>query len=146
MSLLKKLPSIVDKSKRRVGRGIGSTQGGHTAGRGQKGQKSRTGSKIPLWFEGGQLPLIKRLPMLRGKGKMKPTSKTVSLTLSDLNRVKATAVTLDTLKLEKIIPSQAKAAKVIATGTLTKAVSMSGVMVTQQAQAAIEEAGGSVQA
>ena len=63
MSLLQKLAKTVTKSNKRVGRGYGSGKGGHTASRGQKGQKSRVGSKIPLWFEGGQLPGVKKYPM-----------------------------------------------------------------------------------
>ena len=146
MSILKQLPTITTKPKRRCGRGIGSTLGGHTSGRGTKGQKARRGSKIPLWFEGGQLPLIKRLPMLRGKGLLKPTTKTVAVTLGDLNKLSSKNVTLDTLKLEKLIPQEARAAKVIATGKLTKALKVTGLRLSAQAQVAIEQAGGTVEA
>lgn len=66
---LDKLPSITTKPKKRVGRGYGSTKGGHTASRGQKGQRSR--NRLPLWFEGGQLPQIRRFPFIRGKGRFK---------------------------------------------------------------------------
>ncbi len=146
MSRIATLPSIIQRSKKRVGRGIGSGKGGHTSGRGQKGQWSRQGANVPLWFEGGQLPLVKRLPMLRGKGLLKPTSRIVSLTLKDLNTLDAGAVTLDTLKLAQIIPQMARGAKIIATGVIQKKmVISSGVIVTAAAQAAIEAAGGSVQ-
>src|SRR3989344_706766 len=64
------LPAVVQRGKKRVGRGYGSGKGGHTVGRGAKGNKAR--GKIPLWFEGGQLPLIRRLPFQRGKGKFSP--------------------------------------------------------------------------
>lgn len=146
MSRIASLPSIIQRPKKRVGRGIGSGKGGHTSGRGQKGQWSRQGASVPAWFEGGQLPLVKRLPMLRGKGLLKPTSRVVSLTLSDLNTLDAGIVTLDTLKLAQIIPQLARGAKVIATGTIQKKMILStGVTVTAAAQTAIEAAGGSVQ-
>lgn len=144
MSKLHTLTSIVERKAKRVGRGYGSGVGGHTATRGQKGQKSRTGSKIPLWFEGGQLPLIKRVPMLRGKGRLKVVRPTFEVTLSELNSMKAAEITLDTLKLEKVISPRAKKAKVIATGTLERAVSLKGIKVSAQAKQAIETAGGSV--
>ncbi len=145
MSRIASLPSIVERPKKRVGRGLGSGKGGHTSGRGQKGQLSRRGGSIPLWFEGGQLPLIKRLPMLRGKGLLKPTSRVVALTLSDLNKLDAGTISLDSLKLAQVIPQEARAAKIIATGTLTKKMVLSGLKVTSAAQSAIEAAGGSVQ-
>lgn len=146
MSRIASLPSIIQRPKKRVGRGIGSGKGGHTSSRGQKGQWSRQGASVPAWFEGGQLPLVKRLPMLRGKGLLKPTSRVVSLTLSDLNTLEAGTVTLDTLKLAQIIPQLARSAKIIATGTIQKKMIIStGVTVTAAAQTAIEAAGGSVQ-
>lgn len=67
---LENLPKITSRKKKRLGRGYGSGKGGHTVGRGSKGSKAR--GKIPLWFEGGQLPLIRRLPFQRGKGKFAP--------------------------------------------------------------------------
>jgi large subunit ribosomal protein L15 len=146
MSLLNSLFSIVSKSKKRVGRGGGSGKGFHTAGRGQKGQNSRNGGKRAQWFEGGQLPLIKRLPMQRGKGKFNVVRPTVEVTLSELNKMKATEVTLDTLKLEKVIDADFKKAKIIATGTLTRKVTLKGVRASQGAIKAIEQAGGSVEA
>lgn len=146
MSLLNKLPKSTGKSKRRRGRGIGSTLGGHTAGRGQKGQLSRTGANVPVWFEGGQLPLIKRMPMLRGKGRLKPTSKVIAVSLSDIEKMSADTISLETLKLEKVIAEQARAAKVIATGEITRKVTLTGIAVTKQAEAAIKKAGGTVDA
>ena len=92
MSILHQLSSIVDRSHKRLGRGFGSGKGGHTSSRGSKGQRSRTGSKIPLWFEGGQLPLIKRLPMLRGKYRFKVVRPVVELTLSDLEKLTLTGI------------------------------------------------------
>lgn len=144
MSLLQTLVKSVTKSKKRIGRGIGSGVGGHTSSRGQKGQKSRTGSKVPLWFEGGQLPLIKRLPMLRGKGRFKVVRPVAEITLSDLEKMSATTITLETLKLEKLIDNKFKRAKIISTGTLSRSVTITNIAVTPKAQEAIEAAGGSV--
>lgn len=144
MSLLNQLTSITTGSKKRVGRGYGSGKGGHTSGRGTKGQGSRTGANIPLWFEGGQLPIIKRLPMLRGKDRLSQTSKTATVTLSDLNRLEAKVVSLETLKLAGAISKSARAAKIIATGKIEKALKVENLKVTAAAQAAIEKAGGSV--
>lgn len=147
MSAFSKITSITERSAKRVGRGFGSGKGGHTSGRGQKGQKSRRGSKIPLWFEGGQLPLIKRLPMLRGKGRFNVLVKTAEVTLSELNKMQADTITFDTLKLERVIPAGAKKAKVIASGSISRKVTITGenVALSATAQLAIEKAGGSSQ-
>lgn len=144
MSLLNKLNKSTSKSNKRIGRGYGSGKGGHTSSRGQKGQKSRQGAKIPLWFEGGQLPLIKRLPMLRGKGKLNVVRPTAEVTLSEVDAMKADTITLDTLKLEKVIDSKYKKAKIIASGKLSRKVTVEGVQVTKTAAEAITAAGGSV--
>lgn len=146
MSALSKIISVKDKSAKRPGRGFGSGKGGHTSSRGQKGQKSRRGAKIPLWFEGGQLPLIKRLPMLRGKGKFNVLVTTAEVTLAEINNMKADAISFDTLKLEKVIPVQAKKAKIIASGSIFRKVSITGdnIAVSKGAKAAIEKAGGSL--
>ena len=144
MSLLNQLNKSTTKSNKRIGRGYGSGKGGHTSSRGQKGQKSRQGAKIPLWFEGGQLPLIKRLPMLRGKGKLNVVRPTAEVTLSEVDAMKATTITLDTLKLEKVIESRYKKAKIIASGKLSRKVTVEGVQVTKTATQAITAAGGSV--
>ena len=132
------------RSKKRVGRGIGSGKGGHTSSRGSKGQKSRRGSKIPLRFEGGNLPLIKRLPMMRGKGRLKQVRSRVELTLTDLDRLGQDSITLDTLKLAKLVPNSSTSVKVIATGTLTRPVSITGIRVSSTARQMIEKAGGNV--
>jgi len=76
---LNKLPKTTTKKKKRVGRGYGSGKGGHTVGRGAKGQKAR--SKVKIWFEGGQTPLSKRLPMKRGKDKFKPKPSPITLNI-----------------------------------------------------------------
>lgn len=144
MSLLNKIISSTTKSKKRLGRGYGSGKGGHNSSRGQKGQKSRQGANIPLWFEGGQLPLIKRLPMLRGKGRLNVVRPTAEVTLSEIENMKADTITLDTLKLEKIIDKRFKKAKIIASGKLNRKVTIEGLKVTDTAAKAIEAAGGSV--
>ncbi len=144
MSLLKSLPTITDKPAQRIGRGFGTGKGGHTSSRGTKGQKSRVGSKIPLWFEGGQLPLIKRLPMTRGKSKFKVVRPTAEISLSALNNMKADTVSLETLKLEKIIDHRFAKAKIIASGQLKRAITIQGLRVSKAAEAAITQAGGHI--
>lgn len=143
MSLLNNLTSIISRSSKRVGRGYGSGKGGHTSGRGMKGQKSRVGSKIPLWFEGGQLPLTKRLPMLRGKGRFNVLTPTAEVTLSDLEKMTAKVINLETLKFEKIINARFKKAKLVKTGKLTRKVTVE-IPASAASQKAIESAGGSV--
>ncbi|MGH1361561.1 MAG: 50S ribosomal protein L15 [Burkholderiaceae bacterium] len=129
------------QDRRRVGRGIGSGLG-KTAGRGHKGQKSRSGGFHKVGFEGGQMPMQRRLPK-RGF-----TSRTVNdiaeIRLSDLQRLEATEVDLLTLKAAKLAPHLAKGAKVFLSGKIEKAVTIKGLGVTKGAKAAIEAAGGSV--
>ncbi|MBU0978964.1 MAG: 50S ribosomal protein L15 [Patescibacteria group bacterium] len=144
MSLLSGLPSITDTARKRVGRGYGSGKGGHTSGRGTKGQNSRAGGKRPVWFEGGHLPIIKRMPMLRGKGRLVSLDQTREVTLSDLNKLDAGEVTLDTLRLAKIVNKQTRQAKIIATGSLKQVINLKGVLTTPAAKKAIQAAGGSV--
>ncbi|MDQ3008491.1 MAG: 50S ribosomal protein L15 [bacterium] len=144
MSLLHELTKITDKQKKRVGRGYGSGKGSHTSTHGSKGQKSRVGAKIPLWFEGGQLPLIKRMPMLRGKGRFNVVRPSAEVTLNDLSKMSSSVITLETLKLEKVIDSRFKKAKVIATGSLVKAITIQGLPISKAARLAVEKAGGSV--
>jgi len=144
MPLLNQLPPVKQTSAKRVGRGYGSGKGGHTVGRGQKGQRSRRGGKIALWFEGGQLPLIKRLPMMRGKLRLNKVRPVYEVRLDELNKLEVKKVTLDSLKLAKLIPETATKAKIIASGKITKAVVLEGIKTTKKAQAEIEAAGGKV--
>lgn len=146
MSLLHSLISTTDTAKKRPGRGYGSGRGGHTSGRGQKGQKARRGVTIPLWFEGGQLPLVKRLPMVRGKMRFVSVRPTAEVSLRQIETMKSSEISLETLKAEKLIESKFKKAKIIATGTLSKKVNVQGVRVSAKAKQAIEAAGGSVKA
>ena len=145
MSLLQNLVKIVGRSSKRVGRGYGSGKGGHTASRGQKGQKSRRGSKIPLWFEGGQLPGVKKYPMLRGKGRFGVLNPTAEINLTDLEKMPVTEISLETLKLHKVIEKGFKKAKIINSGKLTKKLNIKGVPTTKQALETIKKLGGSVE-
>jgi len=129
------------KAKRRVGRGIGSGLG-KTAGRGHKGQKSRSGGFHKVGFEGGQMPLQRRLPK---RGFVSRSRDDVAeVRLSDLARLPVDEIDFLALKAAGIVPAIAKSAKVIKTGKLERAVKLSGVAVTQGAKAAIEAAGGSI--
>lgn len=99
---LHKLPKITTRSKKRVGRGYGTGKGGHTTGRGTKGLKAR--GKVRLGFEGGQTPLISRLPLRRGKGNLPAGKKPLVVNVKYLNLLpKNTLVTLDTLIAHKIV-------------------------------------------
>ena len=129
------------KSRRRVGRGIGSGLG-KTAGRGHKGQKSRAGGYHKVGFEGGQMPLQRRLPK-RGFVSLSRDD-TAEVRLSDLARLPVAEVDLLALKAAGVVPAIAKSAKVIKSGKLDKAVKLTGIGVTKGAKAAIEAAGGSV--
>ena len=128
-------------AKRRVGRGIGSGLG-KTAGRGHKGQKSRAGGYHKIGFEGGQMPMHRRLPK-RGF-KSQSLQFNAEITLGMLNKIEAAEVDVLTLKQLGLVSEMAKVVKVIKTGTITKAVKLSGVVATAGAKSAIEAAGGSV--
>ena len=128
-------------AKRRVGRGIGSGFG-KTAGRGHKGQKSRAGGYHKVGFEGGQMPLQRRLPK-RGF-KSASLKFNAEITLADLERLGAADVDMLALKQAGLVRELAKVVKVIKTGELTKAVKLTGIGATAGAKAAIEAAGGSL--
>ena len=128
-------------AKRRVGRGIGSGLG-KTAGRGHKGQKSRAGGFHKVGFEGGQMPLQRRLPK---RGFKSPHAKSnAEVTLAALQRLGAAEVDLLTLKQAKLVSELVKNVKVIKSGELSIKVALKGVAATAGAKAAIEAAGGSV--
>ena len=130
------------RSPKRVGRGTGSGSG-KTAGRGHKGQRSRSGRKSVVAFEGGQMPLHRRLPkfgFVSRKGRF-----ACEVRLGDLASVDADSIDLATLRAAKIIGRRVKRAKIIASGKLDKAVVVKGIPVTPGARAAIEAAGGKVE-
>ena len=128
-------------AKRRVGRGIGSGLG-KTAGRGHKGQKSRAGGYHKVGFEGGQMPLQRRLPKRGFKSHLLKYN--AEITLSELQALGAAEVDLLALKAAGLIPQLAKVVKVIKSGELTAKVTLKGIGATAGAKAAIEAAGGSV--
>jgi large subunit ribosomal protein L15 len=130
-----------NKARRRVGRGIGSGLG-KTAGRGHKGQSSRSGGFHKVGFEGGQMPLQRRLPKRGFVSRMRDD--TAEVRLSDLAKLPVTEIDLLALKAAGVVPALAKTAKVIKTGKLDKAVKLSGLSATKGARAAIEAAGGSL--
>lgn len=144
MSILNQMSKTTQTAGKRVGRGYGSGKGGHSSGRGAKGAGARKSSSMPLWFEGGQLPLVKRLPMIRGKSRFNTLGKIAEVNLGDLAKVKAEQITLDSLKLAGLVEKNAKNAKVVATGKLDKAITVTGLRVSAGAKKAIEAAGGKV--
>ncbi|MDR7333866.1 50S ribosomal protein L15 [Roseateles asaccharophilus] len=128
-------------AKRRVGRGIGSGLG-KTAGRGHKGQKSRAGGYHKVGFEGGQMPLQRRLPK---RGFKSLTLKyNAEITLTDLQGLAGEEIDVSTLKAVGLVPQLTKSVKVILAGKIERKVALKGVNATKGAKAAIEAAGGSV--
>lgn len=129
------------KARRRVGRGIGSGLG-KTAGRGHKGQKSRAGGYHKVGFEGGQMPLQRRLPKRGFKSAQLKFNG--EITLADLQKLAADEVDLQTLKAAGLVRELIKHVKVIGTGELSRKVSLKGIGATASAKTAIEAAGGSL--
>ncbi|WP_428241723.1 50S ribosomal protein L15 [Gynuella sp.] len=129
-------------SPKRVGRGIGSGLG-KTGGRGHKGQKSRSGGKVKPGFEGGQMPLQRRLPKFGFQSRIAKT--TTEVRLNELAKVDADVVDIAALKKANIINNTMVRAKVILSGEINKAVTVKGLRVTKGAKAAIEAAGGKVE-
>jgi large subunit ribosomal protein L15 len=130
------------QSKKRVGRGIGSGLG-KTGGRGHKGLKSRSGGTVAPGFEGGQMPLQKRLPKYGFTSRIGRV--TAEVRLAELNKVDAEVIDLAALQAADIIGSNIKRAKVFLSGELSKAVTLKGLAVTKGAKAAIEAAGGKIE-
>jgi large subunit ribosomal protein L15 len=144
MQLNKMKPAAGAKhSKKRVGRGIGCGLG-KTAGRGHKGQKARSGGFHKVGFEGGQMPLQRRLPK-RGFVSLTEND-TAEVRLGDLVRVEGDVIDLAALKAAGVVPHLALRAKVILSGQIQRKVSLKGLGVTKGARAAVEAAGGSVEA
>lgn len=129
------------KERRRVGRGIGSGLG-KTAGRGHKGQKSRTGGFHKVGFEGGQMPIQRRLPK-RGFVSLTKAD-TARVRTSELSKIEAEVIDLLALKQAKVIAPAAKSVKVYLSGELTRAITVQGLLLSKGARAAIETAGGKI--
>lgn len=129
------------KSRRRVGRGIGSGLG-KTCGRGHKGQKSRAGGFHKVGFEGGQMPLQRRLPK-RGFVSL-TAARSVEVRLSEIAALPIDEVDMLSLKQAGLIPTEALAVKIILSGSIARKVALRGIAVTKGARAAIEAAGGSI--
>ena len=130
------------KNPKRLGRGIGSGSG-KTCGRGHKGQKSRSGGFYKVGFEGGQMPLHRRLPK-RGFKALK-SNFTESLRLGDINKLNVETINLTTLKENGLIGGLTRRVKVFASGGISKALKFEGVFVTKSVREAIEKVGGTVE-
>ena len=131
------------RNAKRVGRGIGSGNG-KTAGRGHKGLKSRSGGTVKAGFEGGQMPLQKRLPKYGFTSRIGRT--TAEVRLHELNLVEGDIIDIAALKSADLIKDDVARVRVFLSGEITRAVKVSGMTVTEGARAAIEAAGGSVEA
>jgi len=129
------------KSRKRVGRGIGSGFG-KTCGRGHKGQKSRSGGSSKVGFEGGQMPLQRRLPKVGFSSRVSII--TSQVTLSEIDKLEETEITVDVLKTHNLITKNIKRVKVMLSGEITRSVTLTGIKATKGALAAIEAAKGSV--
>lgn len=130
-------------SAKRVGRGIGSGLG-KTCGRGHKGQKSRSGGYHKVGFEGGQMPIYRRLPKVGFRSRK--AKYTAEVRLNEIAALDAEAIDLLVLKAANIVRNDVKSAKVILSGEINKAVTIRGLGVTKGARAAIETAGGKIEA
>lgn len=131
------------KERTRVGRGIGSGLG-KTAGRGHKGSFARAGKgKIKAAFEGGQMPLIKRLPKVGFRSRI--AKDTAEVMLYKLDLVKLDTIDFAALRAAKLVPSTAKQAKIVKKGEISRKVTLTGLLTTAGAKAAIEAAGGKVE-
>ena len=126
-------------SRKRVGRGVGSGNG-KTAGRGHKGQKSRSGGSIPRWFEGGQMPLQQRLPKFGFSSRVNNLSKDINLRMLDGMK----EVNLEILKEKKLVNKKINKVKIFGDHKLSKALNVNGLSVTKGALKSIEESGGKV--
>ncbi|MBD3367063.1 MAG: 50S ribosomal protein L15 [Candidatus Eisenbacteria bacterium] len=131
------------KNRRRIGRGQGSGRGG-TSGKGHKGQKSRSGGSIPPWFEGGQMPLARRLPI---KGFKNPNRREFEvINIRDIERSGLEGdITVDVLRTSGVVTSGKKPVKLLGTGELSRAVNLKVHAVSASAKQKVEDAGGTVE-
>lgn len=144
---LSAMPKTTETKKKRVGRGYGSGKGGHTVGRGAKGQKAR--SKVKIWFEGGQLELVRRLPKTRGKGRFKPLGrKPVIVNLKDIAHLpKGALVTAETLSEAGIVKGEEVkryGVKILGEGTLKHPLRVK-VKISESAKKKVISVGGTVE-
>lgn len=130
------------KTRLRVGRGASAGQG-KTCGRGVKGQRARKGGYHKVGFEGGQMPLQRRLPKQGFRSKVAPT--VAEVRLSELAKVEGTVIDLESLKKAGVVPAQALRARIVSSGEFAKAVTIKGIHVTKGARSAIETAGGTIE-
>lgn len=142
LNTIKPAPGTITDAKR-VGRGIGSGFG-KTCGRGHKGQKSRSGGFTKVGFEGGQMPLQRRLPKIGFSSRI--GRETANVRLSELAKIEGDVVSIESLQKANVIGKNIKRAKVFSSGGVDKAFTLSGITATKGAQAAIEAAGGKVEA
>jgi len=140
LNTLAPIPGSIQE-KKRVGRGIGCGNG-KTCGRGHKGQKSRSGGKVRPGFEGGQMPLQKRVPKYGFYSRIGSTTSEVRT--SELNKVEGEVINLESLEKANVIDRNTKRVKIMLSGDVTKAVTIEGLRVTKGAKEAIEAAGGKV--
>ena len=142
MNLNNLKPALGEKSgRKRVGRGMGSGQG-KTCGRGHKGQTSRAGGFTKVGFEGGQMPLQRRLPKVGFTSRVSRV--TSQVTLSQLDKLTETEINIDVLKKNNLVTKNILRVKAILSGEITRAVNLTGIKVSQGAKAAIEAAKGTI--
>lgn len=143
---LSNLPKLKGSKRnaKRVGRGIGSGKGGHTSGRGNKGQKARTGNTIPSFFEGGQISIIKRMPQKRGKGNSTVSKKGTTINLKRLKGFKAgDTITPDTLVKKLVIrANKNEKPKILGDGEISEKLNFRGFLYSKSAIAKITKLGG----
>jgi len=135
-------PEGARTERRRVGRGHGSGRG-KTSGKGVKGQKSRSGGKIPAYFEGGQLPLVRKLPYRRGFNNPFRVEYEI-VNIGDLDRVSDSTITPDALRAAGLVRRGKQPVKVLGQGSISRAVTVQAHAISATARAAIEAAGGTV--
>ena len=135
-------PRASRKRRKRLGRGISAGQG-KTCGRGHKGQRSRSGGKVRIGFEGGQLPLQRRIPRFGFRSRIGAV--TAEVRVGELDRVIGDEVTLESLKAANIVAKQVKRARVFLSGEVHRAMTIKGVALTRGARAAVEKAGGTIE-
>lgn len=144
--MLHELPKITSNKIKRLGRGFGSGVGGHTVGRGNKGHRARAGKSVPLWFEGGQLPFIKRLPYLRGKFHFKTlNAMPQEVAIEKLALLAGQDITPETLVAARLIKNARHSVKIIGKAKLGKIGAVRGVFMTHAARKCLIEAGATLE-